>query len=975
MSNDKISDMTPQALPEEGGFVPFVVPGGDGGLDPSKNYRADIGAALTARPTSTQLADDTGASLIGSDDGEGGSLWTTIAGFISYLRSSAGSSIIGFIQSGAGAFRLSAQDKMREAAASIEEFKDVGVSDDVALLRAATARKEIKLKEGETYTFEALADLSALDSRTIFMNGATIEAAASFADLHLLQIRGDTFLIGPGTIDGTNVPGPSNALFPTTPVSISAISKGTTTTVTTSTAHGFKVLEVVEFANVGGMTELNFATNGSERFVVLTTPTTTTFSIGRIQPSYAGGPVDSSAFGTYTSGGTVVRKLDYNAAGYPGVGVFIGGSGENGLVEGVVFQNFQSGPLKNDSRIERNRFRIVRCGFVNVQLDTVAQSNPVVSIETSNYGVVQDCYIDGYNWKGFYYSNGDFNKMVRCHSVGGSSNHASHFITGGNHNSVESCTHDGRTLFSIAGITKANPAVVTVDEPHGLSAGDTVYIDKVGGMTQVNGKFFIVAASPAPTATTLALLGIDSTGYGTYTSGGTLTRYGFGFKMSSTTKPQIVNFLAKECASSGMFQGCAEFYGHSIRVTNPVVRALYIQGEAPAITSGTVRDFWTERATAGSSASHAGIYITAAPGGIVDGVNIINPHVKNMLYGINVANVSFQQTNINVVGGELLANVQYGVLAYIGSGSIRGVRVEMDGAGSPTVPILVISDKVTTDGIIEITENELTGATADNIQLGEGDMLRHRAIRVRSNRGYGGTKFLDYQGNNSTTDAVQVLEVTGNEFSGLTTGDTLTFNTTTPTTLRYDGNTILDTNNSPLAPTFTNLTTNVSVTGATQANPVVITAAGHGLVTGQTGYFADVGGMVELNRLASVTVTVIDANTFSIGVNGTGFTAYTSGGTFIRRNARCTGTRLAGSSTTDVASIAAGAIGTVSIAVPGAELGDMVEFGFSTPLETGLNPTAFVSKHGTAQVNLHNTTGGAIDPASRTYYANVRKRT
>lgn len=68
-----------------------------------------------------------------------------------------------------------------------------------------------------------------------------------------------------------------------------------------------------------------------------------------------------------------------------------------------------------------------------------------------------------------------------------------------------------------------------------------------------------------------------------------------------------------------------------------------------------------------------------------------------------------------------------------------------------------------------------------------------------------------------------------------------------------------------------------AITGATQANPVALTIAGHGFTSGQKLRVRDVAGMTELNG-NDYTLTVVDANTVTIGVDGTGFTAYSSGG-------------------------------------------------------------------------------------------------
>ena len=77
--------------------------------------------------------------------------------------------------------------------------------------------------------------------------------------------------------------------------------------------------------------------------------------------------------------------------------------------------------------------------------------------------------------------------------------------------------------------------------------------------------------------------------------------------------------------------------------------------------------------------------------------------------------------------------------------------------------------------------------------------------------------------------------------------------------------------------------TATNITGATAANPVVITAAGHGRSNGEDIFISDVAGMVELNgrtfRCANVTASTIELqDTTNTNVDGTGYTAYSSGG-------------------------------------------------------------------------------------------------
>ena len=76
---------------------------------------------------------------------------------------------------------------------------------------------------------------------------------------------------------------------------------------------------------------------------------------------------------------------------------------------------------------------------------------------------------------------------------------------------------------------------------------------------------------------------------------------------------------------------------------------------------------------------------------------------------------------------------------------------------------------------------------------------------------------------------------------------------------------------------ITNATKNI--TNITQANPAVVTVASHGYTNGTDVWINSVVGMTELNgrrfRIANVTT-----NTFELsGVDSTGYTAYTSGGT------------------------------------------------------------------------------------------------
>lgn len=70
---------------------------------------------------------------------------------------------------------------------------------------------------------------------------------------------------------------------------------------------------------------------------------------------------------------------------------------------------------------------------------------------------------------------------------------------------------------NVTAATKANPCVVTFSAAHPFVNGQTISFSSVGGMTQLNGNVYTVANA---TSTTVELSGVDSTGFGTYTSGG-----------------------------------------------------------------------------------------------------------------------------------------------------------------------------------------------------------------------------------------------------------------------------------------------------------------------------------------------------------------------------------------------------------------------------------------------------------------------
>lgn len=78
---------------------------------------------------------------------------------------------------------------------------------------------------------------------------------------------------------------------------------------------------------------------------------------------------------------------------------------------------------------------------------------------------------------------------------------------------------------TITGASNANPVVIT-DTAHGYSNGDWVYITGMGGMTSLNGLTWIVTNKTTNSYSLTDLFGntVNSTTFGTYTSGGIAAR-------------------------------------------------------------------------------------------------------------------------------------------------------------------------------------------------------------------------------------------------------------------------------------------------------------------------------------------------------------------------------------------------------------------------------------------------------------------
>lgn len=110
---------------------------------------------------------------------------------------------------------------------------------------------------------------------------------------------------------------------------------------------------------------------------------------------------------------------------------------------------------------------------------------------------------------------------------------------------------------SITNITKANPAVVT-SASHGFQNGDEVILSGVGGMTEVNGRRFLVAGRTANAFNLTDLDGanVNSTGYTTYTSGGSASRV---YELTTTYTADDLAGLSFDQSADVLYIACSGF--------------------------------------------------------------------------------------------------------------------------------------------------------------------------------------------------------------------------------------------------------------------------------------------------------------------------------------------------------------------------------------------------------------------------------
>jgi hypothetical protein len=328
--------------------------------------------------------------------------------------------------------------------------------------------------------------------------------------------------------------------------------------VVTSTAHGLSNGDEVYVSGVVGMTQLN------GRSFLIANVATNTFELKGLN----GVDVDASAYTAYSSGGTAIPPYEV-VAPWAASDLFKVGYAQSGDIMTLTHADY---PPQELIRIDNDSWTLTKVilepsqapptgidVFVNpavtsVAISNVTQANPAVVTTASTPLVTGDRVIITnvggmvelnnftyeivvlgattftlkYSQSGAVVDSAAFNAYTSGGEFDADIRPRKYAVTAVNAVDDEQSLrgpcllHDADNEITITGITKANPAVVTTAEGHGLETGDDMIVTGVVGMTELNGRRFDIVFIGPRSFSLRSLDGraVDSTAFTTYSSGG-----------------------------------------------------------------------------------------------------------------------------------------------------------------------------------------------------------------------------------------------------------------------------------------------------------------------------------------------------------------------------------------------------------------------------------------------------------------------
>lgn len=472
--------------------------------------------------------------------------------------------------------------------------------------------------------------------------------------------------------------------------------------------------------------------------------------------------------------------------------------------------------------------------------------------------------------------------------------------------------------FDISAATQANPCAITTSANHSFSTGDVVSIAGVVGMTELNGNSYTITVTGP---TTFTLDGIDSSAYAAYVSGGVVTGpdpytiaapwasaelADIQFAQSadvmyivhrshkprtltrtSATRFSVANFAptADPFTSTNNYPGAVTIHDQRLHFfgTNAEPQSWWasVLGTFGDLTVGTGPTAGFKRTLADTNAIQWATYGEDLLVGTLGGETRIFPS--------SAENISADDANVRnttTYGSERIQPERVDSATFFIQRHGKRIRELFQSIEGPYVAddMLLLADHLT--GYQSVTTrlalqrlawhsepwSVLWAQRADGVLLGMTYDKRqqvagwHRHITdgyVESAcvvDGSGGQELWVVVRRNINGSDVRYIEYLDSTFDF---------------ELRQEDGGFAD--------SMLTLNNPITMTGATKADPVVITAASHGLSNGDQVRITQVVGMTNLNGRV-YTVANANTNDFELtdddgnDIDGTGFTAYISGG-------------------------------------------------------------------------------------------------
>lgn len=422
--------------------------------------------------------------------------------------------------------------------------------------------------------------------------------------------------------------------------------------------------------------------------------------------------------------------------------------------------------------------------------------------------------------------------------------------------------------FVITGATQADPCVLTITAGDRTPAvGDQVDVSEVVGMTELNGNTYFVKAS---TSTTIDLedkegTSLDSSGFTAYGSAGV------ALVSEQDNSPRCVTYHQQRRVYAGPDNRPSTFFTSRIGLFSNMNVSAIVQDD-DAITFNVVADDVNEIRDM-KSQKDLFLFTSSGVWRIVTGESLV----------FSADNISAEeQESWGVSNIEALKIGQSFLYVQDGERVVRDLQdtLEANGFSGDELTLLaghMFEERQIIEWAYARDPDSIIWCVMDDGTVNALTYLRKHQIWAWTHHTTDGL-FKSVASIPETTSEYGVYFVVERTIEG-TTGSA--------STMRYverlHNRNLFDIKDSFFVDSGLSLDSPVTISGATQANPVVITATAHGFSDTDLIDHSDIKGMTELNgnryKIANKTANTYElTDTDDNNIDGTGFTVYKSAG-------------------------------------------------------------------------------------------------